>query len=409
MSSIDKVASELRKIIMEPSKSETKPFDSEATITRIDGSTAWVHFPGGVDETPVTLTIDAKPGDVVNVHVENSRGWISGNSSAPPTDDSAAMYALNSAERARKAADKAELNAQSAITSATRASRAADIAEVNAQTAISDAASATSAANSAQASATSAMKDLSLVEKVVDSVNWIAKHGYYVLTSDTTVIVEKVYYNITANAIDNPTGNPSMNLYYVRTGSGTEESPYIYVKSEDESVVSGTTYYSVLATVVGSPEENPNANLYYELAINEAVSQYINTILSLTNDGLWVQSASDSAWKQLIKPNGIDIWNGGVVASYSDDIRLGRSNAYVRIASTVMQFYLYERVMALFGYDNEFESYGLRGENVMIKGAGNALRLDNDVNGTNQGQYILETRANGHLSLKPGLRREEEE
>ena len=65
--------------------------------------------------------------------------------------------------------------------------------------------------------------------------------------------------------------------------------------------------------------------------------------------------------------------------------------------------------MSQFGYDEIFESYGVQAENIFIKGAGNALRLDNNVNGTYQGQYILETRANGHLSLKPGLRRTEEE
>ena len=92
-------------------------------------------------------------------------------------------------------------------------------------------------------------------------------------------------------------------------------------------------------------------------------------------------------------------------------IRIAAQNtsAYLLITDKVLRFYLNNNVMSQFGYDDIFESYGVQAENIFIKGAGNALRLDNNVNGTYQGQYILETRANGHLSLKPGLRRTEEE
>ena len=41
-------------------ESGTKPYDTSAEVVRVDGSTAWVHIPGGVDETPVQLSIDAK-------------------------------------------------------------------------------------------------------------------------------------------------------------------------------------------------------------------------------------------------------------------------------------------------------------------------------------------------------------
>ena len=111
-----------------------------------------------------------------------------------------------------------------------------------------------------------------------------------------------------------------------------------------------------------------------------------------------------------INSDGISInTTKGTIAKYGESIRLGDSSTYLEITSNIVEFFDNKKSMAKFGYDEIFESYGVQGENIFIKGAGNALRLDNNVNGTYQGQYILETRANGHLSLKPGLRRTEEE
>lgn len=80
----------------------TKSYDTTATVTRIDGGTAWVHIPGGVDETPVQLSINAKKGDTVNVRVSGGRAWITGNATAPPTDDTKANIANRNAMKALK-------------------------------------------------------------------------------------------------------------------------------------------------------------------------------------------------------------------------------------------------------------------------------------------------------------------
>lgn len=71
-------------------KEKTKPYDTAAKVIRVEGKTAWVHIDGGVDETPVKLTIDAKPGDAVRVRVSGGQAWLTGNESAPPTDDTVA-------------------------------------------------------------------------------------------------------------------------------------------------------------------------------------------------------------------------------------------------------------------------------------------------------------------------------
>lgn len=70
---------------MSSSKPKTSAYDTEATVTRIEGGTAWVHIPGGVDETPVAMSVDAHPGDKVRVRVGGGTAWLVGNDTAPPT------------------------------------------------------------------------------------------------------------------------------------------------------------------------------------------------------------------------------------------------------------------------------------------------------------------------------------
>lgn len=100
----------------------TSAYDSVAEVRRVEGDTAWVHIAGGVDETPVKLTIAAKVGDVVQVRVGGGRAWITGNASAPPTDDKTAITAKslaniagNRAKVAQKVADQAQIVANSAL------------------------------------------------------------------------------------------------------------------------------------------------------------------------------------------------------------------------------------------------------------------------------------------------------
>ena len=93
---------------------KTEPYDTEATVRRIEGGTAWVHIPGGVDETPVALTINAQAGDTVRVRVSGGSAWIVGNDTAPPTDDTTAEAAQETAETAQTIARTASQNADAA-------------------------------------------------------------------------------------------------------------------------------------------------------------------------------------------------------------------------------------------------------------------------------------------------------
>lgn len=92
---------------MNQSKKGTSPYDTTATVVRVEGSTAWVHIPGGVDETPVAMSINAKPGDTVRVRVSGGQAWTIGNDTAPPTDDTRAKAAQVTADEAHVTAIEA--------------------------------------------------------------------------------------------------------------------------------------------------------------------------------------------------------------------------------------------------------------------------------------------------------------
>ena len=77
---------------------------TQAKVLKVDGQTAWVHIPGGADETPVKNTISCKPGDTVQCKVGDGPTVIIGNQTAPPTDDTKANKAQATADAAVKSA-----------------------------------------------------------------------------------------------------------------------------------------------------------------------------------------------------------------------------------------------------------------------------------------------------------------
>lgn len=95
-------------------KASPVPYDTTATVVRVDGDTVWVHIAGGVDETPVRKTVNAKVGDSVQVRIGGGKAWITGNATAPPTDDEKANIADGKATKARAEATVAKAEATEA-------------------------------------------------------------------------------------------------------------------------------------------------------------------------------------------------------------------------------------------------------------------------------------------------------
>lgn len=272
---------------------KTAPYDTTATVTRIEGGTAWVHIPGGVDETPAELTIAASPGDNVRVRVSGGRAWITGNGSAPPTDDTTAIIAEMRAIASEHTATEAKEIATDAEQEAATAHNAAASAQRSANEAATAAGEAKSSARTANTAANSALTQLSVVEDVVGVLNWISTHGTYAKSTDTEVTEGKMYFTKlgdTYNLVVNPTGNPS--------------------------------------------EQG-----YYELSsVDEAVSNYVSSHLSLTDAGLWVVKDNKS-YKILLAADGMKVYDadGNLVSTFGESISfsaskaqyIGNDNAYI--------------------------------------------------------------------------------
>ena len=87
-------------------ESKTKAYDTVAKVLRIDEKTAYVHIDGGADETPAQMAINCKTGDTVKIRVSGGKAWVTGNITAPPTDDSAAEVAQRVANAVAKSYGK---------------------------------------------------------------------------------------------------------------------------------------------------------------------------------------------------------------------------------------------------------------------------------------------------------------
>lgn len=99
MSKIDEMA---RYLAGNSGKSKTSSYDTQAEVIRVKDDIAYVHIPGGIAETPVKHTINVEKGDIVQVRVSNRTAWITGNISAPPTDDKKANIAVTKATEVKK-------------------------------------------------------------------------------------------------------------------------------------------------------------------------------------------------------------------------------------------------------------------------------------------------------------------
>ena len=294
MSSMDRLASELKALITEYDNRKPVAYDTTAQVVRVEDDTLWVHIPGGVDETPIRKTISAKVGDNIQLRIADGSAWTTGNDTRPPTDDAMAIIAdgkatdaqaqaasaTNSANEAQLQADRAKGAADNANSQAELASQSAEEASVSAINASNKATEASESAQEANTSAKTAAYHLAEVEKVVDVITWIAEHGEYSLTNDTTVLDGKWYFEI------------------------DDQGSYI----------------------IGSPVSNPHDEGFYELSsVDAAVSNYISTHLYLDNDGLYVQMDEDQGAKIKITGTGISLIDslGNVIAQYSDTVILG--------------------------------------------------------------------------------------
>ena len=362
---IDKLASELQKVIEEKDKNKKTPYDTEAKVVRVDTEVVWVKIPGGVDETPVQKTVNAKVGDIVQVRVSGGRAFLVGNGTNPPTDDTQANIATEAAQNAdRKAADAidnayiAKIAAEKAVSDAEtahiaalqasedaeRAETAANTAQTSADNAARSAVVANQNAQSAIASATTAIDQLSIVENVVGVLDLLQKNGNYQATQDEEIQEAKWYFarsgtspNYVYSVVNNPTSVyhltedtaiESGKTYYERTGTGTAEDPYVYTEVVNPVVADIGTYYEK----------------YYELVgVDQAIQNYVSSHLAIDDEGLWLQNGTDANATRVLlsSTQGIKLFNGPtMIAQYGATSQIGdESGFHIKITGNELGFF----------------------------------------------------------------------
>ena len=324
-----------------------KAADAWETLSNSDGSIKGIYVHGVQVDDVVGIVVEINTQIDNNQTVQDAVSVANGAAStasdaslAAQTASQAASTALTNANSAVAAASEAWNKADSAQTAAANAGISASTAQQaataagQAATAAGQAATAAGqAASSAQSSANSAINGLLMVEDVLGTLTWISTHGEYIKTSDTVIVAGKVYYTLVGTAVVSPSIDDIGTYYELSNGE--------YIKTSDTAIVSGKTYYTVDGTPVGTPSA-ADIGTYYELNVDDAMSQFIQSHLALTNAGLYVFSTKNG-WRVLVANDGVYIINpdGIVVAKYKGTVTIGQDDkSHVQIdAHNLMMFY----------------------------------------------------------------------
>lgn len=369
-SSFNKIARDLAYTLRNANTSKPAPYDTQAEVRRIEGNTAWVHIPGGIDETPVQLTTSAKKGDIVQVRVSGGRAWLYGNKTSPPTDDTKA----NEADKKAGVADGHAIDAlEATIKLDGRVKQAeenvtiiennivvlddrVDQADANITTIEGNVSGLNTRVATAEGNITTIEGDISALDTRVDSaesdITTIEGNVSGLSTRVTTAegnitTIEGDISGLTTRVSDaeDDIDDTLKGLALAQDIIGT--LAWITAHStvtSDTTPVSGKAYYiknqdGTFTLVTDTTGKNPHNEGWYEM--DEAMANYVAAHLAMTDNGL-VVTKDNSKWKVLVKDNGIDIIDATsginkVIASYGagiefDDERefhIGNQHAYI--------------------------------------------------------------------------------
>jgi len=108
---VSKLIKEIMDALNAVNQNKTEPYDRRGEVKRIEGKIAWVKLEGSDRETPVQMTIACEVGDTVQARIGGGSAWLTGNLTAPPTDDKKANQAIsmvtNIAETVQETVDEA--------------------------------------------------------------------------------------------------------------------------------------------------------------------------------------------------------------------------------------------------------------------------------------------------------------
>lgn len=202
-----------------------------------------------------------------------------------------------------------------------------------------DAKDAQTAADSAKESADTAFSQLSVIENIVGVLNMVAERGEYAPAPEDEVQPDKWYFvKITEGkyqmisepeSIYHLTEDTTIDItktYYTRSGTGTEEDPYVYTVVDNPDVSEISTYYEKYYVLVG---------------IDEAIQNYVSSHLVLVGDTLSLRT-DGSDYRLDLTAGGMQIVgkDGKPLATYGTDTIIGKSDKFhVKIDGEELGFY----------------------------------------------------------------------
>lgn len=92
---MSKLIKEMLDALNAVNQNKTEPYDRKGEVKRIEGKIAWVKLEGSDRETPIQMTIACDVGDTVQARIGGGSAWLTGNLTAPPTDDKKANQAIS--------------------------------------------------------------------------------------------------------------------------------------------------------------------------------------------------------------------------------------------------------------------------------------------------------------------------
>lgn len=315
----DKVVDTIVKTIDARIKKPSSAYSTEAQVKRIEGQTAYVDIPGGEPNMPARLTIDAKVGDTVQVSVDDHKATLTGNRTAPPTDDTTANEAKDTAEKNKRKVIK--LEEQTGLIR-----QGVEGAQNMARQAEEDAENALTAANGKNKVYYLATQPTGGTYQIGDT--WF----------DTANDNKIYHWNGTAwtasllgdDALDTFSAN------HINAGS-IDASDVTISNLDAGNITSG--YLNANRIQVGSLPINKTDGLQTALDDAGAANKYVTTISGKT--GIAVHMANDTSNYSLVNSNGLYVYKGGTaVANFGSTTTIGDSNSYhVDIGSGAMTLY----------------------------------------------------------------------
>lgn len=307
---MSKLIKEILDALNAVNQNKTQPYDRQGEVKRIEGKTAWVKLEGSDRETPIQMTIACDVGDTVQARIGGGSAWLTGNLTAPPTDDKKANEAIT---MVTNVVQEVQEQVEEALEEAT------DVEDVTMQYCLSD-----------SSSTFIQYGDWSNTPPTYVSGKYYWTRSVLVDDDGNETYGEPRYSQDTQLSVETDIAFKSNNNHFWHDSSGA------YVTTADKSYANGSavriTASGILQQVNGS-----------------TVSSWTNSGISFLQGGSTVASFGSGGVNLYgsgylgasITSSGMTVYSGSTsVADFGSTVRIGASGSgHISVSSTKLEFY----------------------------------------------------------------------